>query len=398
MSLHADRMDRRWELVVIGVLAYICLGTVYSWSVFREPLVETYGFSTAETGIPYAVFLALFAFTMPLGGWLQGRIGTRATFLVGTALVGAAWVAAGAVRSIPALTVTYGIIGGSGVGLAYGVPLAVVASWFPARRGLAMGLTLIGFGLSPFITAPVAEAVIASQSVATAFTVFGIAFLVVLSGASFVMRPAHDPTHLDSGLERPAEPGPAQVLRDKRFWGLWITFALGTFAGLTAIGMSAAYGVEVVGVTGPTAAAAVAAFGVFNGAGRPLFGWITDKIGVRRAAIVAYLLIVGGALISVPAQGGAVAFYAIGFALLWLTLGGWLAIAPTATAGNFGRTHYAANYGLVYTAYGVGALSGGATSGVLTAVTGTLVTSLFAVAGAAGVGLALALWLLPRRG
>lgn len=393
----SDTLNRRWGLVIIGILTNMSLGTVYSWSVFREPLVEGYGFTTAQTGTPYSVFLALFAFTMPLGGWLQGRIGTRGTLGLGAVFVALGWIGAGFVSTLGALTLTYGVVAGFGVGLAYGVPLAVVGSWFPDRRGLALGLTLGGFGLSPFVTAPIAEILITHIGVAATFRVLGAAFFVVLMSAMVFMRRAPIVAKDSEIREVEIDFTPSEMLRNRLFYGLWVTFGLGTFAGLTAIGMSAAYGIEVIGLSPGSAAAAVAGFGVMNGIGRPIYGWLTDHIGPRRTIVIAFAVIVVGAVFALIAKGGSVIAYLIGFGLLWLLLGGWLAIAPTATTAYFGALHYPANYGIMYTAYGVGALSGGVVSGYLTAISGTLVTTFWAVIATSVIGIVVATWLIPAR-
>jgi len=390
-----ERLDRRWDLVVLGVVANMCLGTVYSWSVFREPLVVAYGFTVGATGTPYAIFLALFAFSMPLGGWLQTRVGTRMTMAIGAVFVGAGWVSAGYATTIAALTVTYGLIGGLGVGISYGVPLTVVGSWFPRRRGLVVGVTLGGFGLSPFVTAPIAELLIESVGVASAFRILGFGFIVILFVVMTLMKRAMFTGAHTSDTPHSGEVGPREMVRRPAFYGLWLTFAVGTFAGLTAIGMSAAYAVEVVGMTPGAAAAAVAGFGVFNGIGRPLFGWITDHVGTRRTALAAFALIGLGAVLLLLGDEQRVVLYLAGFALLWMLLGGWLAIAPVATTHFFGARNYAANYGIVYTAYGVGALSGGAVSGYLTAQSGSLTTTFWAILVMVVIGFGIAISLLP---
>ncbi|MFW6260800.1 MAG: MFS transporter, partial [Spirochaetota bacterium] len=136
----AHRLNKRWDLVALGVVVNMCLGTVYSWSVFRAPLEASLSLTTAQSGLPYSVFLAVFAFSMPVAGLLMARIGTRVTLLIGGVLVGAGWISGGLISSFVPLVVSYGVVGGAGVGFAYGVPLAVAGSWFPARRGLAMGV------------------------------------------------------------------------------------------------------------------------------------------------------------------------------------------------------------------------------------------------------------------
>lgn len=357
------RLNRRWELVALGILVNACLGTVYSWSVFRTPLELVLGMSPGQSGVPYAVFLGAFAFSMPVGGLLIPRIGSRATLLLGGLLVGAGWIAAGLVDSYGLLVLTYGVIGGAGVGLGYGVPLAVAGSWFPDRRGLAMGLTLGGFGVSPFVTAPLAERLIAGYDVQTAMVYLGIGFFAVIAALFWVFRQPDASGQL--GASPDDDLSTRQMLRTGRFYVLWSTYALGTLAGLTAIGMTASYAQQVLGMDAAAAALAVSVFGVMNGVGRPLFGWLHDRSKTHTAIVVAFALVALGALLSFLASPNRLYLFYLGFSVLWLMLGGWLAIAPAATVRLFGATHYTPNYGVTYTAYGVGALIGGAVSGII---------------------------------
>ena len=406
----ADRLNKRWDLVALGVVVNMCLGTVYSWSVFRAPLEASLSLTTAQSGLPYSVFLAVFAFSMPVAGLLMARIGTRVTLLTGGVLVGAGWISGGLISSFVPLVVSYGVVGGAGVGFAYGVPLAVAGSWFPARRGLAMGVTLAGFGVSPFVTAPLAEVLIVRIGVQPAMVALGAGFAVVIpalagfftrhepepdgadrrasssqagASASAETRPPAEATSPSAAAvvtgERPAgegaggadgpslqhELGPAAMLRSPNFYGLWIAYVVGTLCGLTAIGMTASFAQQTAGLSGPAAAAAVSAFGVLNGVGRPLFGAVHDATGVRRSIVIAFVLIAAGAAAAMFARPDLPLPFFVGFGIFWLMLGGWLAIAPAATTRLFGARNYVKNYGIMYTAYGVGALAGGAASGAL---------------------------------
>lgn len=386
-------MNQRWTRVLTGVIVYMCLGTVYSWSVFREPLVRLLDVPLAATATPYAVFLALFAFSMPLGGAVLRALGPQRTLLVGAVLVGGGWAGASLASGVPGLVLSYGIIGGLGVGMSYGVPLYVVNHWFDENRGLALGITLTGFGLSPFVTAPLAELLISRSGVSASFAVLGTGFaLVLVLGSLLLSLPADDRPTVVPGEQDGL--GPATMVRTPLFWVLWICFALGTFSGLTAIGMSAAYGVEVTGLATGAAAAAVAGFGVCNGVGRPLFGWLTDRMGLRRVGLLAFMLIAAGCGVLLLA-GDAPAGFLVGFGMLWLMLGGWLAIAPAATARLFGRQHYSTNYGIVYTAYGVGALSGNGVSGYLQSATGSLTSTFWAILIVCVLGLLLVVGAVP---
>ncbi|NBB89921.1 MAG: MFS transporter [Spirochaetes bacterium] len=410
--MHADpRLNKRWDLVVIGIVVNACLGTVYSWSVFREPLEAALGITAAQSGLPYSVFLGAFAFSMPLAGAFIARIGPRVTLLAGGVLLAAGWMSAGFVDGFIPLVVTYGIVGGAGVGFAYGVPLSVVATWFPDKRGLAMGLTLAGFGVSPFVTAPLAEILINRFGVQTAMIVLGVGFIGVIAGlAGFFRRgpevaSASDPEKAEAVPEvsvPPRELAPREMLATRGFYGLWICYAIGTLAGLTAIGMTAPFGRQVAGLSASGAAAAVSAFGILNGVGRPIFGAVHDALGSRTTVVLSYGLIAIGAGVSLLAGPRAPLPFFIGFGIFWLMLGGWLAIAPAATTRLFGPFHYARNYGIMYTAYGVGALVGGSAFSALYSRFNSYSPMFVFVIGLSAVGVVVALMMLrpvtgPRR-
>jgi OFA family oxalate/formate antiporter-like MFS transporter len=403
-----DRLNKRWDLVIIGIIVNACLGTVYSWSVFRAPLEDVLSISAAQSGLPYSVFLGAFAFSMPLGGALIARIGPRITLLAGGILVGAGWMSAGFAGGLTPLVLTYGIIGGAGVGLAYGVPLAVVGSWFPQRRGLAMGLTLGGFGVSPFVTAPLAEVLITRFGVQSAMTLLGVGFIAIIAAFAVAFRRGPEAAApgdageaeteaLPGGRPRVPEVPPGAMLRSRSFYGLWICYAIGTLAGLTAIGMTAPFGQEIAGLSAPAAAAAVSAFGVLNGVGRPIFGALHDALGTRGTVMLSFGLIILAAVVSLIAVAGVALPFFIGFGMFWLMLGGWLAIAPAATTRLFGPRNYARNYGIMYTAYGVGALVGGSAFGALYGRFGSYSPMFVFVIGMSVAGIVVALAMLRSR-
>jgi MFS transporter, OFA family, oxalate/formate antiporter len=175
----------RWILVILGMLINLCLGTIYSWSVFVSPLTgyftKTLGqaVTASDVLLPFSVFLAFFAITMPFAGKYIEKFGPRNMTIVGGILTGLGWLLASFATSVPMLYVLYGVVGGVGVGIAYGVPVAVAARWFPDRRGLAVGLTLLGFGFSAFFTANIAGYLIGSDGVMTTFRIFGIVFVIL---------------------------------------------------------------------------------------------------------------------------------------------------------------------------------------------------------------------------
>lgn len=381
----------RWTYVGLGFLINLCAGAVYAYSVFRKPLEELWGIRATHSGLPFLVFLATFALGMAGAGKAVERWGPRRVGLVGGTMVGAGWILAGFSPNIVVLTLLYGVLGGLGVGVVYGCPIAVVGRWFPDRRGLAVGLALAGFGASALVVAPLMDALIHAHGPLRTFTLLGIAFFALMTLGALPLR--FPPTGFTAnGTVRPASSRDhtrGSMLRTRAFLVLWTTFTLGSLAGLMAIGIAAPFGREVAHLTPALSAGAVSVFALFNGLGRPAFGWLTDRRSPREAALLSFSLILLAALL-LEFEGRYPVVYFLGFALLWFNLGGWLAIAPAATATLFGTAHYAENYGLVFTAYGVGAILGNVLSGVLRDLTGTYLAVFPPVIGLAAAGFVLA--------
>jgi len=408
----------RWMFVVLGFIINICLGSVYAYSVFRGPVQKLLNMNATEAGMPFMVFLALFATMVFFGGQVMAKLGPKMLGIIGGVIVGVGWMLASFSSNYIFLTVTYGIIGGGGVGLAYGVPLAVVGRWFPDKRGLALGLTLAGFGGSPFVSANVAAALIKAVGPMSTFFYMGAAFLVILAvcfipffymGAAFlvILAVCFIPFRFPADGWKPAGWTPpataaasaidlnmGEMVKTSTFWGLFLCYTIGCLAGLMAIGISASVAQEVIQIAPATAATLVGVFAIFNGVGRPLFGTLTDKLSPKTAAVLSFAIILVCSLGMLAAGPGAVMLYTLCFVGFWLCLGGWLAIAPTATTIFFGVKNYAKNYGLVYFAYGIGAILGGIIAGQAKDTFGSFTFAFYPTAGLAVVGMVIAWFML----
>ncbi len=391
----------RWLMIPLGMSVLLCLGTVYSWSVFRKPLEGELSIGATESLLPYTVALVFYAVMMPIAGFYIPRIGTRIMTVIGGVIVGMGYILSSFANNIVAMTLTYGLIAGTGVGIAYGVPMAVVARWFPDKKGLAVGLTIIGFGLSPLITAPLAKSLIDAYSVRETLRILGIAFtFIILAIATTLKMPPKDwqpkqPISTNSTASLPrAYPG--NMLKSRSFYGLWICYSIGTFVGLSAIGISSPVGEEMINIDPALAASSVSLFALFNGMSRPLFGWLTDRFQPRHVAMLSYTLVLIACLLMLSAQEGQVATYLIAFCLFWASLGGWLAIAPTTTLRLFNPDNYAQNYGIVFTAYGVGALLGTLVAGQIRDWFGSYTYAFYPMIFLAIVGMVVASLLLKR--
>ncbi|MEN6507979.1 MAG: OFA family MFS transporter [Smithella sp.] len=396
----------RWLFVVLGIVMNVCLGAVYAYSIFLKPVKEAFaGISAFQANLPFMVFLAFFSVLMFFGGRVMEKLGPRKLGIIGGIIVGLGWLLSAFASNIWMLTLTYGVIAGSGVGLVYGCPVSMGAKWFPDKKGLAVGLMLAGFGGSALITGKLANVLIPSVGLSTTFMYFGIAFgliLVVLSlpfrfpAAGWVpagWKPA-------AGTVAASDFTPGEMMKTGAFWGLFFCYIIGCVAGLMAIGISKPVGNEIIKISGETAATLVGIFAIFNAVGRPLFGFLTDKITPRNAAILNLLMILTVSILMITAKEGDTMLYTVCFIGFWLGLGGWLAIAPTATASFFGMKDYAQNYGVIFFAYGLGAIIGGIISGQAKDVFGTYTYAFYPTAVLAVVGLVLAVALLktPKKG
>jgi len=398
----------RWLLILTGMLINLCLGSIYSWSVFVVPLSNYFsnelGQQVSPAGIllPFSVFLASFALAMPPAARLIETWGPRKTTLLGGILTGCGWVLASFAPSVTILSIVYGVIGGVGVGITYGVPIAVAARWFPDRRGLAVGCTVLGFGFSAFITAQIADQLISSVGIPATFQIFGVAFLAIITilalPLSFPPIGWHPPGMKESGNMNSSRHNlsRSQMVRTPTFYGLWICYFLGCLAGLIAISIAKPVGIEDAGIAPVLATTLVGFFAIFNGGGRPVFGALTDRLNPKNTAMLSFALI-GVASIGIWLYPSPFVYIAA-FAILWGCLGGWLAIAPSATAQFFGTSDYPRCYGLVFLAYGAGALAGPQMAGYVRNATGSYLDVFPVVAVLAVIGFAVALIFLRTPG
>ena len=362
-------MKNRWTYVFLGILIMMCFGTVYSWSVFRIPVELEFSVTSAQSGMPYMTSLAFYSAFMCLTGKYLDKYNPKKILILGSMLVSIGWMLSYFANNIYVLTLTYGVIIGSGVGIAYGVPMTTVSKWFPEKKGLAVGLVLVGFGMSPLITAPLASLIVAKYGVITAFLILGIVFGIITLILSLPFRyPSEsEATALVSKSESSVQMGlnTKEMTSKKSFKWLYISFLIGTTIGLKIVGLTGNIGYNLINVASSDMAIIISILAVFNGAGRPFFGWFVDKYSVEKAMFLSYIMIIFASGLMLFANEGDLIIFIISFSIFWFNLGGWLAIAPSATMKLYGSKHYSQNYGLVFTAYGIGAVVGVSLSGML---------------------------------
>jgi OFA family oxalate/formate antiporter-like MFS transporter len=350
---------------VIAVWIQAINAVVYSWSVLRPPLAKLHGWSNAQTIMPYRYCLLMVAFGAIAGGLWQDRKGPRVAASAGALLLAAGFlVSAFFGNTLTGLVLGYGILGGLGGGIVYVVPIANLVRWFPDKRGMMVGLAVMGSGLSPLFWSPLVEAVIGKDAsrfhatVPMAFIVMAVIFIVavLLPSQLFRVPPAEwKPTGWTQPVERRAvrESTTLQMLSTWQFYALWIAFLLGAAVGLTAIGQASPLIQQVSGPATPfSAGVAVGIMGIFNAGGRLTWGTVSDRIG-RKSALFGMsclsIIVCLGLLRTASGFWGVVA----GLCLAAFAYGGFLAVMPAFSADYFGQSNVGGNYGFLFLAWGV---------------------------------------------
>ena len=388
----------RWIMAAAGAALMAVLGTVYSWSLYAQPLAAAFGWSASTTTWAFATAIFFLGVGAVLGGRLQDRLGPRPVALAGAALWAAGNLAAGlgtAALGAPWLYLSYGLVGGLGLGLAYVTPVATVTKWFPGRRGLGGGLVVAGFGLGAFgynlvlrgaprFAAAAREAgeVLAARqagaaatlsaastaAVTAAFTWSGLAFAALGLAAAALLR--NPPSSPQGPIPSPephqttvAGPAPASLdwppdlaLRTPQFWALWAMLFLNVTAGILFISSAVPLLRELTGASAEAAQAAYGLIALANAAGRFLWGAISDRLGRR----LAYALIYGSQVAVFAMVGGVHDLVAVSalFAVVLLGYGGGFGTMPSLVADWFGTRHLGVNYGWILSAWGCAGVAG----------------------------------------
>jgi len=368
--------SKRWIVIFAGFLLNLMLGIVYAWSVFVKPLMNEFGWSKTEASLPFSIFLLVFAIMMVPAGRTQDRIGPRKVAMLGGVLLGVGFLLSGFIETIQNplwLIFSYGVIAGAGCGLGYACPIPVARKWFPERVGLATGLVVMGFGMSALIFAPLESILINTYGIGNAFRIIGVILLVVaVFAASMLANPPESSspkTAQKTVVVTAKEYGPSEMLRDYRFYILWLCFFFMALAGLMVIGHIAPYAQER-GVEPLAAAFAVSILSIANALGRPGAGALSDRIG-RANTMFLLFLIQGITLIAFPHVALALITIYICAAIIGFNFGSNFSLFPSATGDFFGTKNLGVNYGLVFTSYGVGGLVGPIMAGYVFDVTGS---------------------------
>lgn len=358
--------NRGWMVTFAGTGINLALGVLYAWSVVRaaiEVQVAKGNWDWAETALndPYAVAVLVFAFVMVPAGRMVDRFGPRWTSTLGGILVGVGFLVASMSTELWVWILGFGVLAGAGIGMSYAAATPAAVKWFPARRtGLIAGLVVAGFGLASAYIAPLANFLQNTVGISQTMLYLGIAFLVLVVFLSqLLVIPPAGWTPPDAAAAAGAKAAAAEqqdyswreMMGTGTFWLLWLVYAIGAGAGLMVISFAAGMAKTSLG---ELAWLAVTVLAVGNATGRVFAGILSDKIG-RQASLMIFLLfqaaLIFGLMFVSQESAAAVVLIAtfIGF-----NYGTNLTLFPSATKDFFGLKSFGLNYGIVFTAWGVG--------------------------------------------
>ena len=370
----------RWLQLLAGIICMAMIANLqYGWTFFVNPIQERHGWEKASIQVAFTLFVLFETWLVPIEGWFVDKYGPRIVVLFGGLFAGVAWVMNSYADSLTALYAA-AVVGGIGAGAVYGTCVGNALKWFPDRRGLAAGLTAMGFGAGSALTVIPIQSMIKGQGYEAAFFNFGIVQGVVVMLLAFFLRAPRKgevPEVARVSLSR-RDYTPMEMVRTPVFWVMYLMFVMMAAGGLMATAQLgpiakdfkiADVPVSLIGLTLPALTFAASIDRVLNGLTRPFFGWVSDNIGRENTMFLAFG-IEGVGIYALSVYGQDPILFVILTGVVFFAWGEIYSLFPATCGDTYGAKYAATNAGLLYTAKGTASLVVPYTS-VLTAWTGS---------------------------
>ena len=359
-------LANRWIQLALGVICMMAISSPqYVWALFTKPLLGKLGTELATLQVTFSILIVLQTFFSPFQGFLVDRFGPRVLLSIGAIMTGASWVLSASVQSVWGIYLTYGVLGGLGTGIVYVGIVGLMVRWFPSSRGFAVGMVAAGYGFGAILTTFPISASIAASGFQHTLTVYGyIIGAVGLLAAQGLRIPA--PMVLAAGKAVAAVRegiAPTAMLKTPVFWLMFAMMTMMSTSGLMVISQMGAFakdfGVADAMVWGMAALPlALTIDRVTNGATRPLFGWISDRIGRENTMFIAFGL-EGIAMTAWLWFRTDPVLFVVLSGVVFFGWGEIFSLFPSTLTDTFGEKYATTNYGFLYMAQGVGSILGG---------------------------------------
>ncbi len=396
--------NKRWGIAAAGFLMQMALGAVYAWSVFRVPLAKQFHWSISQVTLTFTISIFVLGVSAFFGGLWLNQSGPRVVALTGGFLYGlGVFLASFSADKLWWLYLSFGVIGGVGLGFGYIVPVAVLVKWFPDRRGLITGIAVGGFGAGALVTAPVATRLIQSVGVLQTFAYLGIAYLVVTMATGYFMQnppPGWVPQGWAPSATQAAQRAATDytlggALKTWQWWALWCLLFLNTSAGISLISQESPMFQEIAKVSVIVAASMVGIVSIGNAVGRVFWAWASDSL-TRRWTFVVMFLVQVGLFYVLPNLTSATVLTIVSFVIL-MCYGGGFGTMPAFAADYFGSKNVGPIYGLMLTAWGSASAFGPLLIAHMRQSSGSYATGLRVIAGIMAVSILVPIIVRPPK-
>jgi len=394
----------RWWIAIAGVFLQMALGAAYAWSVFRIPLSKEFGWTISQVTSTFLIswfFLGCAAF---VGGlWMKRRHPRVVAMTAGFLWGGGVFLASFSAHKLWWLYLTYGVIGGTGLGMGYVVPIAVLVKWFPDRRGFITGLAVAGFGSGSVVSAPAAGWLMKHVGLIPTFAYLGVAYgIVAIFAGAFMQNPPEGwkpegwiPTAAQTSQRTDRDYTVGQAVLTWQWWAICLLMSVNTMSGLSIISQASPILQEMGKASAETAAVLVGVVAIFNGVGRIFWSWVSDLTSRKIAFFLMYLVEVF--LFWTYHSLGSLPLLTIATFVVAMCYGGAYGITPAFAADYFGPRDVGSIFGLMMLPWAFAAASGPYLFAYLRQVNGNYTQALYIIAGTMTAALLLPIVITPPR-
>ena len=382
MNKTNQNLNMRWFYMIVGVITMLFAGIIYAWSILKSPLTTEFGWGASKLALNFTLAMTFFCIGGLLGAQIYKRIGHKIALILSGVLSALGFVLTAFINnsSVIMLYITYGIVAGTGIGIAYNVVIATVSAWFPDKKGLCSGCLMMGFGASALILGNIADAMFKSTiGWRNTYIILGILLLVVLGASGFLIKTP------DSSVTLPevkvtknkknesfnaSDLTSAQMLCRPSFWMAFICISFLAAVGSSVISFAKDLALSV-NAPESLAVSLVGVLSVFNGFGRILTGVVFDAIGRRKTMILANLLTICAAgVILIAVSVNSMILCIVGLCLTGMSYGSCPTITAAFTSSFFGMKHFSNNMAFMTFTVMVGSFVATASNKVLEATGG----------------------------
>ena len=359
--------NKRLFTLIACCIINLCLGSIYSWSVFASSmsvyltnLLQT-EITSADLALVYTVANSVGPITMITGGWFNDHFGPKKVMIVGGTMFGLGMFLSGFATSVGFLVVSYGLVSGLGLGMAYGCTISTVVKLFPDKRGLVGGIATAVYGLSAVIISPLATLIVEKTSATTSFKILGLVFIfLILLCTFFVTTPEKEPKVSTKVVVEASssEKTWREMLQTKTFYVMILLLVCGAFPGMMIISQASGIAQGMAGMNALAASTAVSVLALFNSSGRIMAGSLSDKIGRIYTLMFSCICSVFGLAILFFFGGKSVIAFYFGIAIIGVCFGAFMGIFPGFTADQFGAKNNSVNYGIMFIGFALAGFFG----------------------------------------